>query len=85
MLAADGKRIRGRIPYGVQPRDMGGWCEVIEPGALDGTRFDDLVVTVDHAGVPRPLFRHAPTGEPLGRSALDCRSVGQPRRTRSSD
>src|SRR5829696_7659385 len=52
LLAADGKRIRGRIPYGVESRDMGGWREVIEPGALSRTVFDDLVVTVDHAGVP---------------------------------
>jgi uncharacterized protein len=52
LLATDGKRIRGRIPYGIESRDMGGWREIIEPGALDTTRFDDLVVTVDHGGVP---------------------------------
>ena len=50
--ADDGKRIRGRIPYGIESRDMGGWREVIEPGALARTQFDDLVVTVDHVGVP---------------------------------
>jgi phage head maturation protease len=52
LLAVDGKRIRGRIPYGIESRDMGGWREVIEPGALDSTSFDDLVVTVDHVGMP---------------------------------
>ena len=52
LVAADGKRIRGRIPYGIESVDMGGWREIIEPGALDSTSFDDLVVTVDHGGVP---------------------------------
>jgi HK97 family phage prohead protease len=52
LLDADAKRIRGRIPYSVESRDMGGWKEVIEPGALNGAVFDDLVVTVDHVGVP---------------------------------
>jgi Caudovirus prohead serine protease len=52
LLSADGPRIRGRIPYGVESRDMGGRREVVERGALERTRFDDLVVTVDHAGVP---------------------------------
>jgi HK97 family phage prohead protease len=52
VLSADAKKIRGRIPYRTESRDMGGWREVIEPGALDNTKFDDLVVTVDHAGVP---------------------------------
>jgi HK97 family phage prohead protease len=31
---------------------MGGWREIIEPGALDAARLDDLVATVDHVGVP---------------------------------
>lgn len=48
----EGRRVRGRIPYGVKSRDLGGWREVIEPGALRGARLDDLVATVDHAGVP---------------------------------
>jgi hypothetical protein len=51
-LEADGKRIRGRIPYGTESRDMGGWREVIEPGALASTKLDNLVATVDHQGVP---------------------------------
>jgi uncharacterized protein len=51
-LVTDGKRIRGLIPYGTESRDMGGWREVIEPTALRGTKLDDLVATVDHAGVP---------------------------------
>jgi hypothetical protein len=52
ILTAEDRRIRGRVPYGVESRDLGGWREVIEPGALDNAQFDDLVVTVDHAGVP---------------------------------
>lgn len=60
-LTVDGPRLRGRIPYGVESRDMGGWREVIEPGALAGARLDDLVATVDHAGVP--IGRHPRTLE----------------------
>lgn len=55
----DGRRVRGVIPYGVESRDLGGWREVIEPGALRGARMDDLVATVDHAGVP--IGRHPGT------------------------
>jgi phage head maturation protease len=52
-LEVDGKKIRGRIPYGVESRKMpGGWREVIQRGALNRTKFDDLVVTVDHVGLP---------------------------------
>ena len=58
-LQLDGRRIRGVIPYGVESRDMGGWTEVIERGALNGTQLDDLVCVVDHAGVP--LGRHPTT------------------------
>jgi HK97 family phage prohead protease len=61
LLDADGKRIRGRVPYGTESRDMGGWREVIEPGAFRSTVFDDLVATVDHVGVP--LGRHPTTLE----------------------
>jgi phage head maturation protease len=51
-LAADGRRLRGRIPYGVESRDLGGWREVIEPGALANAKLDDLIATVDHVGLP---------------------------------
>jgi phage head maturation protease len=51
-LEVDGRKIRGKIPYGVESRDLGGFREVIEPGALDRTKFDDLVVTIDHVGLP---------------------------------
>ena len=58
LLATEGRKIRGRIPYGIESRDLGGWREVIEPGALTRTKLDDLVATVDHAGVPLgPLSR----------------------------
>jgi HK97 family phage major capsid protein len=51
-LSADAKRLRGLIPYGVESRDMGGFREVIEPGALNNARLDDLIATVDHRGLP---------------------------------
>ncbi len=51
-VAVDGRRLRGVIPYGVESRDLGGWREVIEPGALRGANLDELVATVDHAGLP---------------------------------
>jgi HK97 family phage prohead protease len=67
-LTVDGKRIRGRIPYNVESRDLGGFREVIEPTALRGAKVDELVATVDHAGVP--IGRHPGTLE------LDDRSDG---------
>jgi phage head maturation protease len=51
-IEVDGKKLRGRIPYRVESRDLGGWTEIIEPGALRATKLDDLVATVDHVGVP---------------------------------
>jgi HK97 family phage prohead protease len=51
-LEVEGRRIRGRIPYGAESRDMGGWREIIEPTALRTANLDDLVATVDHTGVP---------------------------------
>jgi uncharacterized protein len=51
-LEVEGRKIRGRIPYGIESRDMGGWKEIIEPSALRAAKLDDLVATVDHAGVP---------------------------------
>src|SRR4051794_21961304 len=48
----EGRRLRGIVPYGVESRDLGGWREVIEPRALRSARLDDLVATVDHAGIP---------------------------------
>jgi HK97 family phage major capsid protein len=62
----EGPRLRGLIPYGVASRDLGGWTEVIEPGALNGARLDDLVARVDHAGVP--IGRHPGTLELEDRS-----------------
>jgi HK97 family phage prohead protease len=35
---------------------MGGWKEVIEPGALHAANLDELVARVDHAGVPIGRF-----------------------------
>ena len=44
-LTVEGRKLRGFIPYGVESRDLGGWREVIEPGALNGADLGDLVVT----------------------------------------
>jgi uncharacterized protein len=60
-VTVDGRRIRGRIPFGAESRDMGGWREVIEPTALRGVSLDDLVATVDHVGIP--IGRHPRTLE----------------------
>jgi len=48
----DGRRLRGVIPYGVESRDLGGWTEIVDPGALRDARLDELICTVDHAGIP---------------------------------
>jgi uncharacterized protein len=55
-LTIEDGRLRGLIPYGVESRDLGGWSEVIEPGALDGADMSDLVATLNHAGVPLGRF-----------------------------
>jgi HK97 family phage major capsid protein len=52
----EGRRLRGRVPYNVESRDLGGWSEIIAPGALAGAKLDDLIANVDHAGLP--LGRH---------------------------
>jgi HK97 family phage major capsid protein len=51
-LTVEDRKLRGVVPYGVESADLGGWREVIEPRALHSTSFDDLIVTVDHAGLP---------------------------------
>ena len=48
----EGRKIMGVVPYGIESRDMGGWREVIAPGALRAANLDELVARVDHAGVP---------------------------------
>jgi len=55
----DGPRLRGLIPYGIESRDLDGWREIIEPGALANTSTTDLIATVDHGGVP--IGRHPGT------------------------
>jgi HK97 family phage prohead protease len=60
-LEADGKRIRGVIPYGTASADLGGFTEIIERGALNRAKLDDLVCVVDHQGVP--IGRHPTTLE----------------------
>jgi phage head maturation protease len=50
--SVEGRRIRGVIPYGVESRDLGGFREIIEPGALAGADLSELVATVNHQGVP---------------------------------
>ena len=58
-ITVDGRRIRGVIPFGVESRDMGGWTEIIEPGALRGADLSELVATVEHRGLP--IGRHPGT------------------------
>ncbi|HET8954270.1 MAG TPA: phage major capsid protein [Solirubrobacterales bacterium] len=55
-VRVEGNTLHGLIPYGVESRDLGGWTEVIEPGALDGADLSDLVATLNHAGVPLGRF-----------------------------
>jgi HK97 family phage prohead protease len=56
----DGRKLRGLIPYNVESRDMGGWREVIDPGALDGAVLDDLIATREHDRA-KLLGRHPTT------------------------
>lgn len=65
-LEVEARRIRGVVPFGVESRDLGGWREVIEPGALDGASLDNLVATVEHGGIP--IGRHPGTLEVENRS-----------------
>ncbi len=44
----DGRRLHGLIPYSIESRDLGGWREVIEPGALTGADLGDLIATREH-------------------------------------
>ncbi len=44
----DGRKLPGLIPYGVESRDMGGWTEIIDPGALNGANLEDLIATREH-------------------------------------
>jgi HK97 family phage major capsid protein len=43
-----GNSVYGLIPVGKKSRDFGGWDELIEPGAFDGTDISELVATVEH-------------------------------------
>lgn len=47
-LRIQGNRLHGLIPVGVESRDLGGWTEVIEPGAMTGADLTDLVATLNH-------------------------------------
>ena len=58
----DGRKLRGLIPVGVESRDMGGWREVIDPGALDNAKLDDLIATREHDR-SKLLGRHPTTLE----------------------
>ncbi len=51
-----GRRLHGVIPYGVESRDLGGWREVMARGSLANAQTEDLIATVDHAGVPLARF-----------------------------
>src|SRR5829696_4714451 len=56
----DGRRLRGIIPYGVESRDLGGYREVIDPGALANADLSDLIATREHDRA-RLLGRHPTT------------------------
>jgi HK97 family phage prohead protease len=43
-----GRRLHGLIPYAVESRDLGGFREIIEPGALTGADLSDLIATREH-------------------------------------
>src|SRR5687768_7826901 len=63
----DGRKLRGLIPYNVESRDLGGWREVIDRGALDGARLDDLIATREHDR-SKLLGRHPTTLQTEDRS-----------------
>ena len=44
----EGRRLHGLIPYSVESRDLGGFREIIEPGALAGADLTDLIATREH-------------------------------------
>jgi len=44
----EGRRLHGLIPYSVESRDLGGFREIIEPGALAGADLSDLIATREH-------------------------------------
>ena len=44
----DGRRLHGLIPYSVESRDLGGFREIIEPGALAAADLTDLIATREH-------------------------------------
>ncbi|MEJ7894672.1 MAG: phage major capsid protein [Solirubrobacteraceae bacterium] len=46
--ALDGRRLHGVIPYRLESKDLGGFREVIEPGALDDADMSDLIATREH-------------------------------------
>jgi HK97 family phage prohead protease len=46
------RRVRGLIPYSTRSRDMGGWFELVEPGAFRNTDLSELRAVIDHQGVP---------------------------------
>jgi HK97 family phage major capsid protein len=43
-----GRRLHGLIPYGVESRDLGGWREVIDRGALQHADVSSLIATREH-------------------------------------
>ena len=85
-VTTDGRRIRGVIPYGTVSRDLGGFKEIIEPGALRGTRIDDLVAPRRPRRSPaRPLPGHARILRAQRWRALERRASPVPRRCRRSN
>lgn len=44
----EGRRLRGLIPYSRASKDLGGFIEIIEPGALAGADLSELIATREH-------------------------------------
>jgi HK97 family phage major capsid protein/HK97 family phage prohead protease len=55
-LTVEGNTLHGLIPFSIESRDLGGWKEIIDPGALDNADLSDLVATANHTGIPLGRF-----------------------------
>lgn len=47
-VTVEGNVLHGLIPFSTPSADMGGWDEVIDPGAFDSTEMNGLLLTVGH-------------------------------------
>lgn len=68
LTVGEDRKLRGVIPYNTSSADLGGFHEIVERGALDRADMSELVVRVDHQGLPLARFP--------GTLALEDRSDG---------